>query len=252
VINVPNVLKDLVIDRVDLVDEGANSEAYIKLYKRKEPKNMNFDEILKSLDPEAVKVVNAEMDKAKAEVPADVVAKLETAEADLKKAKDEKDVVAAELAKAKESTKEDSTPEDVMKSLDPAVQEIFKSMKAQKEAAEAIAKQLSDQKIEDEAIAKARELKALPTDEKALVSIVKSATPEVFELLKSVNKLIDESEILKQKGSEGSDSNTDAWSKIEKAADELVVSEKITKEKAIDKVIKAQPDLYREYLKGGK
>ena len=32
----PYELKDLVIDRVDLVDEGANSAAFIELYKRKE------------------------------------------------------------------------------------------------------------------------------------------------------------------------------------------------------------------------
>ena len=32
----PYLLEDLVITRVDLVDEGANSAAFIELYKRKE------------------------------------------------------------------------------------------------------------------------------------------------------------------------------------------------------------------------
>jgi chromosome segregation ATPase len=252
---VPNLLTDLVIDRVDLVDDGANSEAFIKLYKRKESHSMNFEEILKELKEEHVEAIKAEITKACDAASAEVKEQMTSKEKELEDAKTELAKANEELAKANEEinkSKEDNTSnEDVIKNLDPAVQELFKSITAQKEAAEKVAKQLGEQKIEEEAIAKAKELKALPADEKVLVSIVKSASTEVYELLKSVSKLIEDGEVLKEKGNASTDGNQDAWAKIEKAADVIVDAEKVTKQAAISKVIKEQPELYREYLKGG-
>ena len=49
----PNILTDLIIDRVDLVDEGANSAAFVELFKRKEQGNpMELSEILSKMKPE--------------------------------------------------------------------------------------------------------------------------------------------------------------------------------------------------------
>jgi predicted nucleic acid-binding Zn-ribbon protein len=245
----PTLITDLVIERVDLVDDGANSEAFIKLYKRrKELDHMNFDEILKELKAEHVEAITAELAKAKAEVPEDVCAKMASTDAELEATKAELAEVKETVNKAKEET---SSDEDVIKSLDPAVQELFKSMTAQKEAAEAIAKQLNEQKVEEEAITKAKELKSLPADEKTLVMIAKTATPEVFEVLKAASKLVEDSEILKEKGSASTTNTQDAWAKIEKAAIDIATADNITQQKAIARVIKEQPDLYREYLKGG-
>ncbi|MNI91587.1 hypothetical protein D3C73_1492750 [compost metagenome] len=42
-----------------------------------------------------------------------------------------------------------------------------------------------------------------------------------------------------------------AWAKIEKRADELVLEKKVTREKAVSMVISEQPELYKEYMKGG-
>ena len=58
----PYILEDLVIDRVDLVDEGANSAAFIELYKRKEQSKMNFEEILSKMKPEHAKVIQETLD----------------------------------------------------------------------------------------------------------------------------------------------------------------------------------------------
>ena len=44
----PNMMTDLVIDRVDLVEEGCNSAAFIRLYKSRGEK-MSYESILKSL-----------------------------------------------------------------------------------------------------------------------------------------------------------------------------------------------------------
>lgn len=245
------LLVDLMIDRVDLVDEGANSEAFIKLYKRRN-KEMTFEELLKSLPEEQATLINDEMkkvDEAKLEEYM-AKAKLE-AEAEIATIKAEAE---AEIAKAKEEaiskSKTEETPEDIIKSLDPAVQAIFKSLEEKKIAAETIAKQLKEDQEKEETIAKAKELKALPVDESKLFDIAKAATPEIYEVLKSVSKALEDSEIFKEKGN-NSKGDVDAWSKIEKAAATVAERDGITKAKAIAVVMKEQPELYKEYLKGG-
>lgn len=255
----PNLMLDLVVDRVDLVDEGANSEAFIKLYKRKENNDiMNYDEVLAKMKQEHADIIRAEIAKAKAEVPQattdELAAKDQTiakANEDVAKAKEELSKVTAELETVTKAKEADATVEDVIKSLDPAVQEVFKSLKTQKEAAEAVVKQLNEKKLEDEAIAKAKDLKALPVEEAKLVTVVKGVSDEVYEILKSASVAIEAGGLLEEVGKGKGESTNDAWSKIEKKADAIADEEGVTKQKAIAKVIQQNPDLYREYLKGG-
>lgn len=249
---VPNLLVDLVVDRVDLVDEGANSAAFIKLYKRKEMEtSMDFNEIISKLKPEHAEIIQAEIAKAKAEVPEEVATELSDTKKALEEAKTELEKIKEEVKKSKEPAQEENF-EEILKSLDPAVQKVFKSLKAQKEAAEQVAKQLTEQKEEEEAIKKAKALKALPVEEEKLVQVVKGISDDVYEILKSAAKVLEESEIFKEIGKgKGEASSTDAWSKIEKKADEIAKRDGITKEKAIGIVINENPELYREYLSGG-
>ena len=53
----PNIIVGLVVDRVDFVDEGANSAAFIKMYKRREKDDMDLEEVLAKLKPEHAEVV---------------------------------------------------------------------------------------------------------------------------------------------------------------------------------------------------
>lgn len=243
----PNILFDLEVDRVDLVDEGANSAAHIKLYKRKEHDPMNLKEILAKMKPEHVDVINAEIAKSTT-ASEDVKAELIKAKEELAKAKED-------LAKANEPAASDVSQEDVIKSLSPEVQAVFKSLNAQKEVAETIVKQLNDEKIEKDAIAKAKELKAIPVEESKLVEVVKTASPELFEVLKAASKAIG-AEVLGEVGKSASNtdfsstSKNDNWAKIEKMADALVTKD-ITKAKAITMVVKQNPELYNGYVKGG-
>jgi uncharacterized protein YukE len=243
---------DLVVDRVDLVDEGANSAAFIKLYKRKEMETgMDFNEIISKLKPEHAEVIQAEIAKAKAEVPEEVAKELSDTKEELIATKTELEKVKEEVNKSKEPAEEDNF-EEVLKSLDPAVQKVFKSLQAQKEAAEQVAKQLTEQKEEEEAIAKANALKALPVEEDKLVQVVKGISDDVYEILKSAAKVLEESDIFEEVGKGKGDASTiDAWSKIEKKADEIAKRDNITKEKAISVVINENPELYKEYLSGG-
>lgn len=244
-----NIILDLLVDRVDLVDEGANSAAFIKLYKRKETEqDMTFEEILAKMKPEHAEVIKEAIAKAKSEVP-------EATAEELKKAKEQLGTVEEELKKAK-TPQEPTEPdfEEVIKSLDPSVQKVFKAMKEQKEAAEEIAKQAAEKQITEEAVAKAKELKALPVEEDKLVDVLKGISPEVLEILKAANKAIEEGGLLDEVGkskAEKSEGSSAAWSKIEKMADKLVEEKQITKAKAIAEVTKSNPELYREYLKGG-
>jgi len=250
VLIVPNLLVDLVVDRVDLVDEGANSAAFIKLYKRKEMETgMDFNEIISKLKPEHAEIIQAELAKAKTEVPEEIAKELSDTKAELETIKAEFEKFKEEVEKSKEPAQEENF-EEILKSLDPAVQKVFKSLQAQKEAAEQIAKQLKEQKEEEEAIAKAKALKALPVEEDKLVQVVKGVSDDVYEILKSAAKVLEESEIFKEIGK--SDAGTiDAWSKIEKKAEEIAKRDGITVEKAISVVINENPELYKEYLSGG-
>ena len=121
----PNLLLDLVVDRVDLVDEGANSAAFIKLYKRKErTREMKFEEIIKQLKPEHAEVIRAELEKAKNEIPSEVSKELN----DLRDIKQELDNVKQELAKTKKQDTGEENIEDIIKKLDDPIQRVFKSM----------------------------------------------------------------------------------------------------------------------------
>jgi hypothetical protein len=255
----PNLILDLLVDRVDLVDEGANSAAHIKLYKRKETEPvMNFEEILAKMKPEHADVINAEIAKAKSEIPEDTQKEMdklkednEAKDEEVKKAK--KDLEEVEIAKSKSA---EPDFEEVLKSLDPSVQEVFKSLKIQKDAAEQVAREAADKAATEEAITKARELKGLPVEEAKLVEVMKGITPEIHEILKSANQAIVDGGLFEEVGkskdvSLNSGSTEEAWAKIEKAAEKIAEEQKVSKAKSITLAIKDNPDLYREYLKGG-
>ena len=284
------LLEDLVIDRVDLVDEGANSAAFIELFKRKEP-GMNFNEILSKMKPEHAAVVQQELDtsvgelnKAKADLEqanatiSSQTTELTEANEALAKAKEDLEAVTAELEvlKAKESEgctcdgeagedgvctrcgKKKSTGFDeteVLKAMPENIRAEFIKMREQKEAAEEQVRKNAEEKIEAEAVAKAATLKSLPVEQSTLVAILKSASPEVCEVLTAAATAIDEAvlgEVGKSRQTGKTPANSaDAWDKIEKAAEEVAERDGVTKQKAIGIVIKEQPQLYKDYLNGG-
>lgn len=273
----PNLLLELEVNRVDLVEEGSNSEAFIKLYKRKEScDNMTLNEILEKMKPEHAAIFNEAITKAKEDAVAPITEELTKSKADLEvatsevaKIKSELDALTVEVTKTKEDLTKATTDleaitkakadaeknlseEEVIKSLDPVVQEVFKSMKAQKLAAEEVVKNLQEKQLNNEAIAKSKEIQCLPVDAAKLVEIAKSATTEVFEILKAASKALETAGIFKPVGS-GKETigGTGAWEKIEKKAEAIAELEKITIQKAIATVIRTEPALYKEYLDGG-
>lgn len=285
----PYVLSDLVIDRVDFVEEGANSAAFIEICKRKEqPKSMEMSEILSKLKPEHAAViqqafdgVNADLSKARADL--DVAnAAITEKDAELIKAREQLDSANATIAdrdneltvlkskecscdgeagedgvckacgKPKKSTSFDET--EVLKSMPEHLRAEFLKMRSQKEAAEEQVRKNAEEKLEAEAVAKAATLKALPVEQQVLVDIIKNSDKAVVDVLSTVAAAI-EGSVLDEVGKSGQGktlTSDTAWDKIEAEAVKIAERDNITKQKAVAAVIKEQPELYKEYLNGGK
>lgn len=256
----PYILEDLIVDRVDFVDEGANSAAFIEICKRKEQNNpMEFSEILSKMKPEHSSVVQAKLDELSVDLAkaredldaanttiADQEGKLNEANEALAKANEE-----LETLKATDPAAGTESDEDVLKAMPENIREEFLKMRAQKEAAEEQVRKNEADKIEAEAVAKAATMKSLPVDQDTLVSVLKNCDKTVADILSAAAAAIDGT-VLTEVGKSGEGKPThDAWEKIESEAEKVAKRDSITKQKAIAVVIKEQPELYREYLNGG-
>ena len=285
----PYLLEDLVVDRVDLVDEGANSAAFIELYKRKEQSaNMDIKEILSKMKPEHSAVIQAELDKLSGDVTkakenlAAVTTERDTATQDLEKAKEdlkaaneEKKKAESELKTLKAKQSDECTcdgeadengmckvcgkpkkkaafdEEETLKSMPAAARAMFIKMRTQKEAAEEEVRKAKDAEKQAEAVAKAAELKALPIESEKLVGVLKNCSADMVDVLTTINAAI-EGTVLDEVGKSNANSNgADAWSKIEAKADDIAKRDNVTKQKAVSIAIKENPELYKEYLQGG-
>lgn len=277
--SVPNMVLELMVDRVDLVEEGANSAAFIEVYKRKESKRMTVEEILEEMKAEHAAVIKAKITEADTaatdlvkanETVTALTQKLATTEKSLKEAQDklpcecegeadETGVCKAcnrkKLQKAGNAAFDET---ETIKSLPEAARKYLETIKSQKDAAEESLRKSKEAAIEAEAVAKAATLKSLPVEQTTLVNILKSASKEVVDALTAAATAIDKTVLVEAGKSAGGqaaatqDSNL-AWSKIETEAEKVMKSatEKISKAKAIAQVIETRPELYKEYLKGG-
>lgn len=253
----PYILDDLTVDRVDLVDEGANSAAFIEIFKRKETEGpMDFDAIISKMKPEHVEVINQhiagiteELTKARGD--------LEAANKTIEEKTEALDAANATIATYKSKEEDvaksaEASEEDVLKSLPENLREAFVKMREQKNAAEEQVRKAAEEKAEAEAVAKAATLKAIPVEQDVLVGILKNCDQSVIDVLGAAAEAI-ETTLLGEVGKRGAQVNTgdDAWGKLEAKAEEIAKRDSITKQKAFDTAIKENPDLYKEYLDGG-
>lgn len=258
----PYMLDDLEVDRIDFVCEGADSAAFIKIFKRKEAVTMEYSEILSKMKPEHAEVisqtvegVNEELSKARSDLEeanatiSEQAAKIAEVEGDLAKAR-------TELEELKTGAPTEPTEEDVLKSMPEGIREEYLKMRAQRDAAEEQVRKAADEKAEAEAVAKAATLKSLPVEQETLVRIIKGCDPAVLDVLSAAAAAIDSTvltEVGKSRHSDGGsiDVSTDAWAKIEAEAEKIATRDGVTKAKAITLAVKENPDLYKEYLNGG-
>ena len=256
----PYILTDLVIDRVDLVDEGANSAAFIEVFKRKEQDTqMDVSEIISKLKPEHASVIQQELDTLTRQRD-DALATIETLKGRCKKEDGKEcdkpgcDDDMDDTDDMEKGTGFDET--EVLKSMPEQARAMFEKMREQKEAAEEQVRKNAEEKAEAEAIAKAATMKSLPIEQSKLVEILKGCSADIVELLTAASAAIDATvlnEVGKSKsnGAASASADGDAWSKIEAKAEEIAKRDSITKQKAVSVAIKENPELYKEYLDGG-
>lgn len=274
------VMIDTKLDRVDLVEEGSCSEAYIMMYKGKDGalkvSKERVEAILAKMKPEYATEVreyfedqiekakckkseeDAEFDKAKED--------LKAANKELQKTKDELKDANEELAKAKQDlaaanknledvakSKGNEEPdfEEVLKAAPEAMRGFLKQLKQSQDEAVAKAKQLEEEKAHNEAVAKAKELSVLPVKEQELVDLFKSKEGAVVApMLEKIAKSIMESGLLDEKGTGVNYNNNDANADIDARVEALAKSKNISKEKAMVEIFQADPEAYAKYNGG--
>lgn len=252
-------LMDPDYDRVDLVGEGANSQAFIKLMKNRGGSTMDLEKILAGLKPEHREVVEKAMKKKDDDLNA---AKQEAADSKAKADKAEEDI---EKMKSAAAAAPVGTPteEDIIKSItDPGMKAFMEVQFAKTKAAEAEVRKMREREEEQVAVAKAKEVPNLGAEEAVLASISKKLTAlspelhdEVFGIFKSVDNMLADggSEIFKSKGNGATNgaatSNDEAWAKIEDIAKGIKTRDGGTMEAAVSKAISENPELYRQYTR---
>lgn len=215
---------------------------------------MKMKEVLDKIsDPEVRKAVDA--------VVAAIMADLQKAKDDTKAAED---LAAEEQAKriaAEKAAKKDPEEDDVLKGLSPGARaRLEKAEKDSKEAREAVLKMTEDRR-EREFIQKARAFGNLSLKPETFGLVMKrvsdgTATAEDVKEIERVLAAANHASkaLFLQKGSnERSDGTTSAMAQIEAKAAELRDSvvksgEKMTRQEAVDRVIKENPGLYEQHI----
>lgn len=238
-----SILVDLDLDRVALCNQGANSRAHILLTKRKENVSMpkTFEELMAILEPAHAEVIKNHL--------ADVV---KTKDEDIAKLNTQVDTLTGEVETLKETAKSASATndkDDILKGVSPEIAayigELQKSVNTLVEdKAEAIAKQRFDA------------VKAIPMEEETLKSVLKTASPAVFEVLKAAATAV-EGAVLTAKGKD-LDSDTfvadrdGAYAKLEKSARDIMKENtSITFEQAFMEACSKDSVTYAKYVGKG-
>lgn len=253
-----NIVLQLEVDRVDLVGEGCNTASFIKLTKRRENNNMDFNQILGQLTPDQQAVVKSHVAGLEAKVT-----EAGTTATALAKAKTDLDTANATIttlnsdlaiakAKKEETEPEETDPEKLMKSLPAGMQVIFGDIIAKQKAAETFAATLIEKQKTDEANVLIAKMKSIPVDMGELFTVVKSADEATRTILVKAAEAI-EAGLLSPVGKSSPTatfSGKDAWGQIEKSAKEYQAADsKLTKDSAIAKAIAENPELYDAYMK---
>lgn len=245
--NAQTALVDLSLNAVALCNEGSNSRADILLVKsRKEGVNMpkTFEELLKALQPEQADIVTkhiAGVEAAKDEVIKGLNGQVTELTSQVTNLTGQVD----SLQKSKPTEQE-----DVLKSLSPELQAMFKKQQ------ETIDGLLAAQ-AEDLAKSRFEKCKAIPCEEAELKDVLKSASPAVVAILEKAAAAIEKG-AHSAVGADGEPafvgtSAEDLYGKLEKSARELMAgNEGMTFEKAFTKACEADPATYQKYVKGAK
>lgn len=240
-----SILVNLSIDKVALCKQGINSQAHILLAKaeRKENKDMpkTFEEVLTSLEPGHAELINkhiADLEQGKDGVIAELTGEVAALKDTIEKAKE---------VPSKEETV--NPEEEIIKSASPELAEYIRGLQNSVNT-------LIEDRAETVAKSRFEEVKALPVEEETLKTVLKSASPATFEVLKAAAQAVRETVLTpvgKDVPSDSFSSNADAaYAKLEKSAHAIMAEDaNLTFEQAFDRACTKDPAIYTEYCERG-
>lgn len=263
-------LQDMIFDEVSLVGKPANELSQFVLHKSADTEvagDEGVDKIALSnqveIEGEEIRMsenLNEEnLSSMLEETPEEIqsyVSKLEDTVTALEATAEEQDGKISELEKAvSEMSVEDVDEEDaILKSADPAIQELVAKAQADADEAMAIAEAEKEARLSKEFSDKAGQFGNLPIEKEALASILKKVAgtleAEEFsvleEMLNGADSTIGKSSLFAELGSsKESDSNGE----IEALAKSLQ-GEGLSYEQAYEQALLDNPKLYEKYLEG--
>jgi hypothetical protein len=245
-------LTHLVIDRVDLVDRGANPDAHITLAKREEQDpsgtrartEPSADLSVDKSDPSTGGERMSDEQKDDVQKHTELEEKLEAetkarADAEAKIAELE-----GELAEAKKSAEaSDESEDEVMKSLPEDVRKRIEDAEARAQEAERIAKAERETRLDGEYVAKAGKLDKLSLEADKFGPMLRKVAEqdaetaaEIERVLTAANESLSKSELFKSIG-DGSAVVGDAEAKLDAMAKKYADDHKVSYAKAYDTVI---------------
>ena len=268
-----NILEDLETVEVSLVDRPANQRKFLLMKRDMEGEKME-ESVLKDildLDLENEREVDALMKAQK--LSKDAVAAVKGA---LKLLQGYKEQLPDQLLKQllnmaeedyddkedremskKKAIDMDSVPAEVREQLEALWKEHGDAVKKAEEL-EAALKAEKDKQALKEFIAKAESYEGLGMKSQELGAVLKTVCencPDEYKLLDDLlmrlNTQITKGELFKEIGSDSGENASDVYGKIEAMAAQIIEKSgnELTKEKAIDRVLKSNPELYTEYMK---
>lgn len=276
----PNRLKNLFINRVDLVKEGDNPEAHIALFKSKEALeggeggDLGNDISLMAHNEGIMKLFHAfksifstkgddgtvefEMKKFLESLPEDqrkgveeVMTKKNEEVTNLTKSVADLTVKVEELSKSTNT----NTDEDVWKGLNPELRKMFEAQQKRAEDAEILAKKLQDDKEIEVYVGKARQFDKLSIKVEELGPVLKRVAQTdakdytyLEAVLKAANEAIEKGSLFNSFGTDG-DGAPGAYEKAIAMASEMVQKSAngLSASDALTQVWRNNPDLYNQY-----
>ena len=253
----PNLLKVKRIMTVGFVDEGANPEADILIWKsRNEPTETPSTDATQP-EKEGGQSMAFDINTLSAEAQAEFQ-KLQELAAQVPALEEERDTLQEQLSKAADPPAS-TEPEDVMKGLDPKVQELFKSLSDRADASEAraeeVVEKLATSELEGFAKADLAALSGEVADQVRILRLMqKSLKAEEFtavkEMFKGAAAAVKAADVLKRElgASEPETVGGGAFAKVQAKGAELVRDGKFdTIQKAVAHILRTDNALAKEY-----
>lgn len=268
-------LVDTEIPRVDVVDAGANltkrfpiwkglkmthKEMIVKFLETPSQDEAKVEEYKKTLSEPAraaFEAVFRTLAGFRDEIPGDMIKKMaEALNLEAPEAPVAPVVVPVEPPKTPDKKDDELMTEDIKKALE-ARDTVNKALSDKLETVTKALETERDIRVMNEWIGKCeKNLSHYPGKSmtemakvlKALAVVDPKLADAQFETMKSASEAIKKGALLDEQGKSGSGDTGTVMDKIEKAAIEIMKTDKVTHPVAVTKALDANPDLYREYL----